>query len=173
MIEFQNVTFTYQSTERESGVYNLNLKIPDGQVYCCVESRGAAKTTLTRLINGLVPEYYDGQLSGEVLVNGKNTAKTPLYELSKIVGSVFQNPVHSFLPWIQQEKCVWLRKYCLPKEEIYKRIGQVSGELKIQKLLDRSLFALSAAKNKRLPARPFLRWSRKYLCWTSHLQTSM
>ena len=39
MIEFQNVTFTYQSTERESGVYHLNLTIPDGQVVLlCGES---------------------------------------------------------------------------------------------------------------------------------------
>lgn len=78
LIEFQNVTFTYQSTERESGVYNLNLKIPDGQVVLLCGESGCGKTTLTRLINGLAPEYYDGQLSGNVLINGKNTAKMPL-----------------------------------------------------------------------------------------------
>ena len=78
LIEFQNVTFTYQSRERESGVYNLNLTIPDGQVVLLCGESGCGKTTLTRLINGLAPEYYDSQLSGEVLVNGKNTSKTPL-----------------------------------------------------------------------------------------------
>ncbi len=151
MIEFQNVTFTYQSTERESGVYNLNFTIPDGQVVLLCGESGCGKTTLTRLINGLAPEYYDGQLSGEVLINGKNTAKTPLYELSKIVGSVFQNPRSQFFTVdTTGEIAFGCENIGLPKEEIYKRIGQVSGELKIHKLLDRSLFALSGGEKQKI-----------------------
>lgn len=64
MIEFQNVTFTYQSTERESGVYHLNMTIPDGQVVLLCGESGCGKTTITRLINGLTPEYYEGKLDG-------------------------------------------------------------------------------------------------------------
>lgn len=78
MIEFQNVTFTYQSTDRESGVYNLNLTIPDGQVVLLCGESGCGKTTLTRLINGLAPEYYNGQLSGQVLINGKKNSDNAL-----------------------------------------------------------------------------------------------
>lgn len=151
LIEFQNVTFTYQSTERESGVYNLNFKIPDGQVVLLCGESGCGKTTLTRLINGLAPEYYDGQLSGEVLVNGKSAAKTPLYELSKVVGSVFQNPRSQFFTVdTTGEIAFGCENIGLPKEEIYQRIGQVTGELKIQKLLDRSLFALSGGEKQKI-----------------------
>lgn len=151
MIEFQNVTFTYHSTERESGVYNLNLTIPDGQVVLLCGESGCGKTTLTRLINGLTPEYYEGKLDGVVLVNGKDTVKTPLYELSKTVGSVFQNPRSQFFNVdTTGEIAFGCENIGLPKEEIYRRIGQVTGELKIQKLLDRSLFALSGGEKQKI-----------------------
>lgn len=151
MIEIQNVTFTYHSTERESGVYNLNLTIPDGQVVLLCGESGCGKTTFTRLINGLTPEYYEGKLEGVVLVNGKDTAKTPLYELSKEVGSVFQNPRSQFFNVdTTGEIAFGCENIGLPKEEIYRRIGQVTGELKIQKLLDRSLFALSGGEKQKI-----------------------
>lgn len=151
MIEFQNVTFTYHSTERESGVYNLNLTIPDGQVVLLCGESGCGKTTLTRLINGLTPEYYEGKLDGVVLVNGKDTVKTQLYELSKAVGSVFQNPRSQFFNVdTTGEIAFGCENIGLPKEEIYRRIGQVTGELKIQKLLDRSLFALSGGEKQKI-----------------------
>ena len=151
MIEFQNVTFTYQSTERESGVYDLNLTIPDGQIVLLCGESGCGKTTLTRLINGLTPEYYEGKLDGIVLVNGKETTKTPLYELSKVVGSVFQNPRSQFFNVDTTGEIAFVcENIGLPKEEIYRRIGQVTGELRIQKLLDRSLFALSGGEKQKL-----------------------
>lgn len=151
MIEFQNVTFTYLSTERESGVYHLNMKIPDGQVVLLCGESGCGKTTITRLINGLTPEYYEGKLDGTVTVNGNDTQKTPLYELSKTVGSVFQNPRSQFFNVdTTGEIAFGCENIGLPKEEIYRRIGQVTGELKIQKLLDRSLFALSGGEKQKI-----------------------
>lgn len=151
MIEFHNVTFTYQSTERKSGVHHLNLTIPDGQVVLLCGESGCGKTTITRLINGLTPDYYEGKLDGMVMVNGNDTKKTPLHELSKTVGSVFQNPRSQFFNIdTTGEIAFGCENIGLPKEEIYRRIGQVTGELKIQKLLDRSLFALSGGEKQKI-----------------------
>ena len=135
---------------KQKGIYADFINGRKQVVLLCGES-GCGKTTLTRLINGLAPEYYNGQLSGQVLINGKKTATTPLHELSKIVGSVFQNPRSQFFTVdTTGEIAFGCENIGLPKEEIYQRIGQVSGELKIQKLLDRSLFALSGGEKQKI-----------------------
>ena len=74
-----------------------------------------------------------------------------MYELSKTVGSVFQNPRSQFFNVdTTGEIAFGCENIGLPKEEIYRRIGQVTGELKIQKLLDRSLFALSGGEKQKI-----------------------
>lgn len=57
---------------------------------------GSGKTSITRLINGLIPRYYEGSLEGEVFVKNINITESELYETAKIVGSVFQNPRSQF-----------------------------------------------------------------------------
>ena len=96
MIELQNINFRYAGGNDAGGLENINLTIPDGQVLLLCGKSGCGKTTLTRLINGLIPNYYEGKLTGNVLLNGKNISQLPLYETAKYVGSVFQNPRTQF-----------------------------------------------------------------------------
>ena len=97
MIEFKEISFSYGQNEQTCGIKNINLTIEDGQcVLLCGES-GCGKTTLTRLVNGLIPNFYEGDLSGEVWLNDKNISKMPLYDTAAIVGSVFKVPKVSSL----------------------------------------------------------------------------
>ena len=97
MIRIDHVTFSYgEENENAGGVHDINLTVEDGQcVVLCGES-GSGKTTITRLINGLIPHYYEGKMNGEVWVNGAKVSEQPLYDTAKTVGSVFQNPRSQF-----------------------------------------------------------------------------
>jgi len=94
-VKFQNVEFTYEGTA-EGALKNVNLTIRDGEFLVLIGESGCGKSTMTRLINGLSPGFYRGSLKGEVLLGGRNMAEMESHELSKHVGSVFQNPRTQF-----------------------------------------------------------------------------
>lgn len=150
MIEFKNVSFSYK-TQDDRGIKNINLKINDGEtVVFCGES-GCGKSTILRLINGLIPHYYEGKLSGEVLLNGKNITEEPLYEIAKKVGSVFQNPRTQFFNSETTSEIVFgCENMALEKKEIENRLKQTVKNLNIANLLSRSLFELSGGEKQKI-----------------------
>ena len=69
---------------------------------------GCGKTTITRLINRLVPEFFEGEMEGNITIDGQNTDELRIQDLAGIVGSVFQDPRSQFLLQIQQQKLLFL-----------------------------------------------------------------
>lgn len=90
-IEFQNVTFTYAGSD-EPAIKNINLQIKPGEIVLITGPAGSGKTTLCSCINGLIPHFHEGQLSGTVLVGPYNTLKARVGGLASLVGMVFQDP---------------------------------------------------------------------------------
>ena len=95
-IEIDGCTFCYKGASRPS-LRDVSLKIPRGQCVVVTGQSGCGKTTLTRLVNALIPLMYEGDLQGEVLVAGKPVSAWTMGELSAHVGSVFQNPRSQFV----------------------------------------------------------------------------
>ena len=112
---------------------------------------GCGKTTLTRLINGLIPHYYEGTLTGQTIVEGIDVKNVSLYALSGVVGSVFQNPRTQFFTVdTTSEIAFGCENLAIDADEINLRIEKTVGALKIEDLLNRSLFALSGGEKQKI-----------------------
>ena len=96
MIRFDKVSFTYQESLQNGGLRDVDLTINKGECVLLCGRSGCGKTTLTRLLNGLIPNYYEGRLEGRVFIDGKSIVEKPLYEIASLTGSVFQNPRSQF-----------------------------------------------------------------------------
>ena len=95
MIQIQNVSFGYE--EEQETLSNIDLEIAQGECIVLTGESGCGKTTVTKLINGLIPHFVEGGvLSGQVFVGGLEVPKTEMYRLAEEVGSVFQNPKSQF-----------------------------------------------------------------------------
>lgn len=149
MIKFENVNVTMQGKRILS---DINLEIQDGEfVLICGES-GCGKTTMTKLINGLIPHFVrDVSVDGTITVYGKNVAEMPMYEIAELVGSVFQNPrTQFFYTNSNAEMAFGLENRGVEPEYIRKRIKNTINELDIEKLEDRDVFSMSGGEKQLL-----------------------
>ena len=151
MIQFRQVNFKYASSAQGNGLFDIDLTINEGEVVLLCGESGCGKTTLTRLINGLIPNYYDGTMTGEVLVGGKDVSKLPLYETAEMVGSVFQNPRTQFFNVdTTSELAFGAENQGLSVADIRARIVRTTAQLKIEALMGRSIFQLSGGEKQKI-----------------------
>lgn len=152
MITLKGVDFHYGGENGTGdGVDGIDLTIADGECVVLCGRSGCGKTTLTRLINGLIPHFYEGELIGEVLIDDHNVSKSELSETSKLVGSVFQNPKSQFFNIDTSGELVFgCENIGLPRDEIRKRLDRTVKDLKLSLLLNRNIFELSGGEKQQI-----------------------
>jgi hypothetical protein len=151
MYELKNVSFRYANTEEAGAIKNINLSIHSGEaVLICGES-GCGKTTLLRLLNGLIPNYFEGTLEGQVLFDQADIRELDIRDMAERVGTVFQNPKTQFFTLnTTSEIAFGCENIGLQPEDIQSRVERVIAEFKIEKLMNRSSFALSGGEKQKI-----------------------
>ena len=151
MIEFENVSFSYEATPNENSLRDFSLTVNDGECVLITGPSGCGKSTLLRLLNGLIPEFYSGEVEGSIKIGGQNTLGRRIEDQAGKIGTVFQNPRSQFFNVdTTSELAFGLENLGLPEEEIINRISGTVKSFHISQLMDRSIFELSGGEKQKI-----------------------
>ncbi len=152
MITFSNINFHYKNNRTDKGnLIDISLTIEDGELIVLTGESGCGKTTFTRLINGLAPNYYPGTVTGELYLDGENIIGKSVAELGRTVGSVFQNPRSQFFNVdTDSELAFAAENIAMDPSEIIRRMDEVTEELDLTELRGCSIFELSGGEKQRI-----------------------
>jgi energy-coupling factor transport system ATP-binding protein len=151
MIDLQNVCFSYANSADRESVKNLTLRVREGEFVVLTGVSGSGKTTVTRIINGLAPAFYEGKLRGEIRLGGQNASELSMWERGTLVGSIFQDPRSQFFsPQVEGEIAFGCENLGYSHEEIRRRVRGAIADLKIADLRGRNLHHLSNGEKQKV-----------------------
>jgi energy-coupling factor transport system ATP-binding protein len=130
---------------------DISLHIPAGEMVLVMGPSGAGKSTLLRCLNGLVPHFSGGVLTGRVTVTGRDPVRATPQVMSRYVGFVFQDPEAQFvMDRVEDEVAFALENAALPRAEMQQRVASVLALLELTALRHRRVTTLSGGEKQRV-----------------------
>ncbi|MCG2738423.1 MAG: energy-coupling factor transporter ATPase [Candidatus Methanoperedenaceae archaeon] len=149
MIKIENLTYYYPNATTPA-LDNINLEIEDGEFILFVGPSGCGKSTLVQCLNGIIPKVAGGDLQGKIRIGGKDISSCKVYQLSRHVGMVFQNPnTQLFGLTVEEDVAFGPENLGMAREEIQKLVEKSVGIVGIEKLRKRFTFTLSGGEKQR------------------------
>ena len=149
IIKFNDFSFKYSSSDANI-LENINLSIKSNEITVLAGPTGCGKSTLLRSIVGLIPNMYDGEYSGEVIVDGIKIRDAEIKEIAKRVGFVFQNPENQiFMFSVERDIAFGLENLGIEQEIIKERIKKMMETLSITHLAEKAPHELSDGQKQR------------------------
>jgi energy-coupling factor transporter ATP-binding protein EcfA2 len=150
LIKIEELTYAYPNRV-EPALERVSLHVEAGEFVLLAGPSGAGKSTLLRCLNGLVPHFSGGRISGTVYVAGQNVLEAGPKVLSRVVGMVFQDPeAQAVLDTVEAEIAFGLENLGLGQAEMRLRVEEVLSLLELNDLRKRSLSSLSGGERQRL-----------------------
>ncbi len=157
MITFDHMGVRFADVRADDGpattpvLDDVNLSIPEGEMCLVIGRTGSGKTTLLRAINGLVPHFSGGTLTGRVVVDGRDTREYRPRDLADVVGFVGQDPLSGFVTdTVEDELAYGMESLGLPAGVMRKRVEETLDLLGLAELRNRPLTDLSAGQQQRV-----------------------
>lgn len=149
MIAIKDLSFRYAGAEKNA-LSGINLEIPDGDFLGIIGSSGAGKSTLTYALNGVVPHHYAGDFYGSVLINGLDTVDAGTENLSRQVGSVFQDIDGQMVASVVEDEILFgLENFAVDHTEIEGRLTEALAAAGIPELRKRAISTLSGGQKQK------------------------
>lgn len=143
-------SFSYANKENIE-LQNINFEVKKGEFIVLTGLSGCGKTTLLRIMNGLIPNFFEGRLDGEVILNGKNINNFPKGELARHMGNVFQNPQEQFFSTIAEDEIALVGENLGMEKTLLKdRVKAALTDLEIEDLYDKSVFEMSGGQRQKV-----------------------
>jgi energy-coupling factor transporter ATP-binding protein EcfA2 len=130
---------------------NVNLSVEKGEFVILTGPSGCGKTTLCRCLNGLIPNFYSGELTGELEVDGNNVEGKTTAELATHIGFVFQNPENQlFSLSVERDVGFGLENLGVPREEAVQRVDWAMRVTGVFSLREKAPYELSGGQQQRV-----------------------
>ena len=147
MIDFE---FEFQyAEEKQPTLQKVGGSIPAGRCVVLCGGSGCGKSTLLRCINGLIPQFYEGELKGFCRLNGQDTAGIRIGEIGELAASVFQDPRSQFFTVNSSNEVAFgLENHGLPQDKIRRRVDEAFRIFHLERLKDRNVYELSSGERQ-------------------------
>lgn len=147
MIDFE---FEFQySQESTPTLRKVSGNIPAGRCVVLCGGSGCGKSTLLRCINGLIPQFYEGELTGFCRLDGHDTADLSIGEIGELAASVFQDPRSQFFTVNSSNEVAFgLENHGLPQEKIRNRVDEAFRTFHLEHLKNRNVYELSSGERQ-------------------------
>lgn len=150
IIQFKNFSFQYLAQKKPT-LNNINLDIYPGEKVLICGPSGSGKSTLGNCLNGLIPYSYQGEIKGSLIIDGVNTSKSSIFDLSSHIGTVLQDPDGQFVGLTVAEDIAFsLENNCVEQEKMIKEVNRVASIVNINNRLSNSPQELSGGQKQRV-----------------------